>query len=125
MAFESSNPTLEVLQDIRRKNMGDSVPEDYKKRNDFVKKTEMEEACTQIGARYGIDLSDFYQNYSLKATNCKSIFNAPAYLHSYRALATVNRNHRFLSFGRWLGRLIWYRWVRRPDCRTIIVSTNR
>jgi hypothetical protein len=44
--------------------MGESVPDDYKKRNDFVMENEMEEASTKIGDRYGIDLSSFYEYYS-------------------------------------------------------------
>jgi hypothetical protein len=36
--------------------MGDRVPADYSKRNDFVLIEELQEACQQIGSLYSQDL---------------------------------------------------------------------
>lgn len=46
--------------------MGDHVPKEFKKRNDFVTPSEMQEACNEIGGRYGFDLKNFNLYYSAK-----------------------------------------------------------
>lgn len=51
--------------------MRDPVPPEFGKRTDFVLSVEMEDACNQIGGRYGIDLSGFYQYYAVKVSKCK------------------------------------------------------
>lgn len=45
--------------------MGEHVPIDFKKRNDFVLRLEMRELCTGVGDLLGQDLKDLLRYYSV------------------------------------------------------------
>ncbi len=40
--------------------MGEIVPSDFKKRNDFVLRSEFRECCNTVGERIGHDLKDLF-----------------------------------------------------------------
>ena len=43
--------------------MGEIVPNDFKKRNDFVTRAELRDCCSFIGVRIGHDLKDLFTYY--------------------------------------------------------------
>ena len=61
------------MQNIRRKNMRELVPQEIGKRNDFVHSVEMIDACNQIGDTLGVDLQEFSQYYTIKIAKRKFI----------------------------------------------------
>ena len=51
--------------------MGEHVPIDFKKRNDFVLRLEMREICTGVGDLLSQDLKDLLRYYSVNIAKCK------------------------------------------------------
>ena len=51
--------------------MGERVPEDYKKRNDFLLENEIEIATNTIANKFGINLQPFYAFYKKDIQDCK------------------------------------------------------
>ena len=51
--------------------MGERVPDEYKKRNDFLLENEMEIATNTIANRFGINLQPFYAFYRKDIRDCK------------------------------------------------------
>jgi hypothetical protein len=66
------NKTIaDVIMETRRLNMGERVPDEYKKRNDFLLENEMEIATNTIANRFGINLQPFYAFYRKDIRDCK------------------------------------------------------
>jgi len=51
--------------------MGEIVPNELKKRNDFVTKTEMRECCNFVGEILATDLKAFFDYYVINVQRCK------------------------------------------------------
>jgi len=54
--------------------MGEIVPADFKKRNDFVLRAEMRECCSGVGEKIGQDLKDLFTYFTVNVYRCKSSF---------------------------------------------------
>ena len=51
--------------------MGEIVPNGFKKRNDFVVKTEMRECCNFTSEIIGHDLKEMYSSFVVNVQRCK------------------------------------------------------
>ena len=70
--FVNNQPVInEVFQTIRRKNMGEIVPADFKKRNDFVLRSEFRECVNSVGEKISFDLKDLYTYFVVNVQRCK------------------------------------------------------
>ena len=68
-------PLVDIVESVRRKNMGDYVPEAMRKRNDFLLSTEMAEACDKVGAHYGFELDQFHLYFNTRIFQRKEVLN--------------------------------------------------
>ena len=71
-ALETQHPLYEVMKEIRRKNIDDVVPLEFRNRNDFVMQNEMQETIFKVAERYSFILDDFYMYYKLRVNQRKS-----------------------------------------------------